>query len=108
MIHKLDSFPVFVPVKEKQDNKLATLILDLIKSICCNFEAEKNKVLKSTKTQNKAMRWQKSEGSKIAEYNYQCMDRAIADEECGGTFQIPGVIDKVLRDKHSGVAVSQL
>ena len=54
------------------------------------------------------MIWRKSEGSKIAEYNYQCMDWAIADEECGGTFQIPGVIDKVLRDKHSGVAVSKL
>ena len=36
------------------------------------------------------------------------MNRARVVEACGGKFQLPGVIIIVLKDKHSGVAVSQM
>ena len=36
------------------------------------------------------------------------MNRARVVEACGGQFQLPGVIIIVLKDKHSGVAVSQM
>ena len=54
------------------------------------------------------MSWRQYEGSKIAEYNDQFMNRAISVEECGRIFQLPGVINIVLKDKHGGVVVSQL
>ena len=54
------------------------------------------------------MSWKQSEGSTITEYNYQFMNQARVVEACGGTFQLPGVINIVLKDKHSGVVASQL
>ena len=36
------------------------------------------------------------------------MNRARFSEACVRKFQLPGVINIVLKDKHSGVAVSQL
>ena len=54
------------------------------------------------------MSWRKSKGSKIVEYNDQFMNQARVLEAWSGTFQIPGVIRIVLKDKHSGIAVSQL
>ena len=42
------------------------------------------------------------------EYNDQFMNRAIFVEECGRIFQLPGVINIVLKDKHGGVVVSKL
>ena len=41
-------------------------------------------------------------------YSYQFMNQSRVAESCGGTFQIPGVIDIVLKDKHSRVVVSQI
>ena len=55
MKQKLDTFPAFAPIKEKQDHGSAILLLGLIKSICYNFEAEKNKVLAAIQNQKKAM-----------------------------------------------------
>ena len=54
------------------------------------------------------MSWRQSEGSTIVEYNDQFMNPSRVDEIFGRTFQLPGVIDIVLKDKHSGVAVIQL
>ena len=45
MKQKLETFPAFAQIKEKQDHESAILILELIKSICYNFESENNKVL---------------------------------------------------------------
>ena len=42
---KLETFPEFAPIKEKQHQELYILILELINSTCYNFEVEKNKVL---------------------------------------------------------------
>ena len=52
------------------------------------------------------MSWRQSKGSTIAEYNDQFMNISRVAEICGGTFQISLVINLVLKDKHSGVAVS--
>ena len=54
------------------------------------------------------MSWRQSEGTKITGYNDQFMYQERVAETCGGTFQLPGVIDIVLKDKHSGVSVSEL
>ena len=82
--------------------------MDIIKSICYNFEADKNEVLTAIQTQKKATSWRKSEGSKIVEYNDQLMNQTIFAEVCGGTFQLPGVIYIVLKDKHSGFLANEL
>ena len=99
---------MFAPIKEKQDHESAILLLDLIKSICYNFEAENNKVLADIQSQKKAMSWRNYEGSTIAEYNDQFMNQTIVAEACGGKFQLPGMINLVSKEKHSAVAVSQL
>ena len=108
MKQKLETLPAFVPIKEKQDHESAILLLDLIKSTCYNFEAEKNKVLAAIQTQKKAMSWRQSEWSTIAEYNDQFMNQARVSEACGGTFKLPGVTEIVLKDKNCGVVVSEL
>ena len=54
------------------------------------------------------MSWKKSEGSTIAEYNDQFMYQERFAEACCGTFQIQGVINIVLKEKHSGAAVNEL
>ena len=59
------------PRQEKQYHESLILILDIIKSTCYNFEAEKNKVLEEILNHKKAMKWRQSEWSTIAEYNYQ-------------------------------------
>ena len=59
-------------------------------------------------TQKKAMSWQKSEGSIIAEYNDQFMILSRVSEACGGTFQLPEVIDILLKEKHNGFAFNEL
>ena len=82
--------------------------MELIKRICYNFEAENNKVLAYIQTQKKAMSWRHSKGSTISEYNDQFTNQEKVAEACGGKFKLPGVIDIVLKDKHIGVAVSQL
>ena len=64
--------------------------------------------MSAMQTDNKAMRWRQSKGSTIAEYNDHFMNRARVAESCGGTFLIPGVIDIVLKYKHSGVSFSEL
>ena len=56
MKQKLGIFPKFAPIREKQDHKLAIPILEIIKSICYNFEAKKNKLLEAIQNQKKAMR----------------------------------------------------
>ena len=60
MKQRLETFPAFASIKEKDDHKSYILLLDTIKRICCNFEAEKNKVLEAIQTQKKTMRWRKS------------------------------------------------
>ena len=82
--------------------------MELIKIICYNFEAEKNKELADIKTKKKAMIWRKSEGSTIVDYNDQFMNRERVAEACGGTFQLPGVTARVLKEKHIGFAISKL
>ena len=82
--------------------------MELIKRICYNFEAENNKVLAYIQTQKKAMSCRQSKGSTIAEYNDNFMNRARIAESWGGTLKLPGVINKVFKDKYSGVEVSQL
>ena len=57
MKQKLETFPDFTQIKEKQDQKLAILLSDIIKSICYNFGTQKNKVLEAIHTQKKATRW---------------------------------------------------
>ena len=42
---KLETFPSFVPIKEKQYQRSAILLLELINITCYNFEALNNKVL---------------------------------------------------------------
>ena len=54
------------------------------------------------------MSWKKSEGSTIVEYNDQFMYQERFAEACCGTFQIQGVINIVLKEKHSGSAVIHL
>ena len=74
MKHKLETFPEFSPIKDKQDHESAILILEIIKSICYNFEVEKKKVLAVIQTYTKATSWRNSEGLRIAEYNDQFMN----------------------------------
>ena len=95
----METLPAFVPIKEKQDHESSILLLDLIKSICYNFEGENNKVLADIQTKKKAVSWRQSEGSNIVECNYRFMNRARVAEACGGTFQIPGAINKLLKEK---------
>ena len=59
-------------------------------------------------TQKKDMSWRQSKWSTIAEYNDQFLNLARVAEACDRTIQIPGVINIVLKDKHSGFSVSQL
>ena len=98
---KLETFPEFAPINKKHNNESAILLLEIIKSICCNFVAEKNKVLAAIQIQKKAMSWRKSEGSTIAYYNYQFMNRASAAKSRSRIFQLPGVIDIALKEKYS-------
>ena len=71
---KLYTLPAFAPIKDKQDHESAILILEIIKSICYNFEVEKKKVLAVIQTYTKATSWRNSEGLRIAEYNDQFMN----------------------------------
>ena len=73
------------------------MILEIIRRICYNFEAKKNKVLAAIQTHKKDMIWRKYEGSIIAEYNDQFMNQEKVSEACGGTFKTPGVIHIVLK-----------
>ena len=77
MKQKPETFPTFASIKEKHDHESSILILDLIKSICYNFEGENNKVLADIQTKKKAVSWRQSEGSNIVECNYRFMNRAI-------------------------------
>ena len=52
---KLETFLVFAQIKEKQDHNLDIMILEIIRRICYNFEAKKNKVLAAIQTQKKTM-----------------------------------------------------
>ena len=64
---KLDTLPEFAPIKQKQDHESDVWILEIIKSICYNFESEKNKVMEYIQSHKKPMRWWKSEVSTITE-----------------------------------------
>ena len=74
MKNKLDTFPAFLLIKDKYYHESVILLLDLIKSICYNFESYKNNVLAAIQTQKKVMRWWQSKGSTILKYNDQFMN----------------------------------
>ena len=59
-------------------------------------------------TQKKSMSCKQSEGSTIVDYNEKFMNRVRVSEACGRTFQIPGAIEIILDDKHSGVVIREL
>ena len=108
MKQKLETLPAFSPIKEKQDYKSTILLLNIINSIYCNFESEKNKVLVAIQTQKKIISWRQSEGSTIAECNDQFMNQERVAEACVGTIQLLRVVDVSLKDKRSEVSLSQL
>ena len=55
MKQKLETFPEFAPINEKQDRESSTFLLGHIKSICYHFKAYENQVLASIQTQKKYM-----------------------------------------------------
>ena len=58
--------------------------------------------------QKKAMGWWQYEVSTITEYNDQFMNQIRVSESCSGTFQLLGVVDIVLADKHTSDAIITL
>ena len=55
-------------------------MLDLINTICYNFEAYKNKFLTAVQNQKYAMIWHLCEGSTIAEYIEQFINQVRVSE----------------------------